>query len=203
MIRSWLCTLSGVAVASKWFGTLILNGWIGAQRPLTLSRMFFKKIRSKPALVPLFAATAWSIWYQRNKFRLQDNPLPLHNIAGFAKNYLDEFKSLDRLRPHCCISLLRRWLPPSAGSVKTNYDGAMFRESDNAGIGVLIRDSKGQVLAALSEQLVKPPSVEILELLAARRAVKFTAELGYAQFVCEGDSESVVNSLKGLGMENS
>ena len=79
----------------------------------------------------------------------------------------------------------------------------MFRESDNARIGVVIRDSEGQVLAALSEQLVKPPSVEILKLLVARRAVKFTAELGYAQFVCEGDSESVVNSLKGLGMENS
>ena len=79
----------------------------------------------------------------------------------------------------------------------------MFRESDKAGIGVVIRDSEGQVLAALSEQIVKPPSVEILELLAARRAVKFTAELGYAQLVCEGDSESVVNSLRGSGMENS
>ena len=61
-----------------------------------------------------------------------------------------------------------KWYPPTAGEVKTNYDGAMFRESDKAGIGVVIRDSEGQVLAALSEQIVKPPSVEILELLAAR-----------------------------------
>ena len=59
------------------------------------------------------------------------------------------------------------------------------------------------MLAALSEQIVKPPSVEILELLAARRAINFTAESGYAQLVCEGDSESVVNSLRGSGMENS
>ncbi|XP_075641969.1 uncharacterized protein LOC142613491 [Castanea sativa] len=79
----------------------------------------------------------------------------------------------------------------------------MYGESDKAGIGVVIRNSEGQVLAALSEQIVKPPTVEILELLAARRAVTFTAELGHAQFVCEGDSESVVNSLKGSGMENS
>ena len=137
----------------------------------------FQKIRNNPALVPLFAAMAWSIWYQRNKFRLKDNPLPLQNIASFAKNYLSEFRSLDKPRPHGSSSILRRWRPPTAGSVKTNYDGAKFRESDKAGIGVVIRDSKGQVLAALSEQLVKPPSMEILELLAARRAVKFTAEL--------------------------
>ena len=103
----------------------------------------FSKNPQQTTLVPLFAATAWSIWYHRNKFRLQDNPLPLHNIADFAKNYLGEFRSLDRLCPHYCRFILRRWLPPTAGFVKTNYDGAMFRESDNAGIGVVIRDSEG------------------------------------------------------------
>ena len=128
----------------------------------------FQKIRSNPALVPLFAATAWSIWYQRNKFRLKDNPLPLQNIVGFAKNYLSEFKCLDKPRPHGSSSILRRWCSPTIGSVKTNYNGAKFRESDKAGIGVAFRDSEGQVLAALSEQLIKRPLVEILELLAAR-----------------------------------
>ena len=87
--------------------------------------------------------------------------------------------------------------------MKTNYDGAMFGESDMAEIGVVIRNSEGQVLAALSKQIVKPPSVEILELLTARRAVSFTAESGHDQFVCEGNFEAVVNSLRGFGMENS
>ena len=63
--------------------------------------------------------------------------------------------------------------------VKINFDGAWFRESDKAGLGVVIRNGEGQVLAALSEQIVKPPTVEILELLAARRAVTFAAESGH------------------------
>ena len=46
----------------------------------------------------------------------------------------------------------------------------------------------------------KPPTVEILELLAARRAVSFSAELEHFQCVCEGDSLSVVNALKGSGL---
>ena len=87
--------------------------------------------------------------------------------------------------------------------MKTNYDGAMFAESNMARIGVVVRNSEGRVLAALSEQNVKPPMVEILELLAAWCVVSFTAESGYDQFVCEGDSESVVNSLRRTGMENS
>ena len=48
------------------------------------------------------------------------------------------------------------------------------------------------VLAALSKKIVKPPTVEILELLVARRVVSFTTELGFTNFVCEGEFESVV-----------
>ena len=58
-------------------------------------------------------------------------------------------------------------------------------------------------MAALSEQIAKPPTVDFLELLAARRAVSFSAQLDYVQGVCERDSESVVKALKGSGMENS
>ena len=43
VIRSRSCTLYGVVAASKWFGIPTSNGWIGAQRPLILSRTFYKK----------------------------------------------------------------------------------------------------------------------------------------------------------------
>lgn len=42
------CTLYGVVLASKWFGKRTLAGWIGAQRFLILSRMYYKK--SEPSL---------------------------------------------------------------------------------------------------------------------------------------------------------
>ena len=79
----------------------------------------------------------------------------------------------------------------------------MFGESDRAGLGMVIRSCEGQVVATLSEQIAKPPTVEILELLAARRAIFFSAELGHTQCVCKGDSQSVVNALKGSGMDHS
>ena len=58
-----------------------------------------QKVRTKPALLSLFATTAWTIWYQRNKAHHQDNPLLLHHIVGFTRNYLGEFKSLDSPHP--------------------------------------------------------------------------------------------------------
>ena len=53
---------------------------------------------------------------------------------------------------------------------KTNFDRAVFAKSREAGIGVVIRNSNGEVVVALSEKIPNPNSVEVLEALAARRA---------------------------------
>ena len=46
----------------------------------------------------------------------------------------------------------------------------MFNEFGEAGIGVVVRNSVGEVKVTLAEKIRKPPTVEVLELLAARRA---------------------------------
>ena len=79
----------------------------------------------------------------------------------------------------------------------------MFDESNEAGLGAVIQNSEGQVMAALSEKIKKPPSVVILELLVARRAAVLVSETGFQQSCFEGDSEVVVKSLCGSGMEKS
>ena len=40
--------------------------------------------------------------------------------------------------------------------MKINFDGAMFGEFDEAGLGVVIQNSKGEVLVALFEKIQKP-----------------------------------------------
>ena len=77
------------------------------------------------------------------------------------------------------------------------FYGAVFEEAGEAGIGVVVlRNGNGEVLAALSEKIPYPGTVELVEILAARRAVQFIAELGMAQSIFEGDSESVYKALK-------
>jgi len=56
---------------------------------------------------------------------------------------------------------------------KTNYDGVVFEDSKEAGIGVIVRNDRGEVLAALSEKIPYPGSMVLVEVLAARRAVQF------------------------------
>ena len=78
----------------------------------------------------------------------------------------------------------------------------MFGESDEAGIGVVIRNSNGEVRATLSKKIKKPTTVDILELLAAKRVVLFSLETGTTKSVVEGDAETVMRALQHGGWES-
>ena len=69
------------------------------------------------------------------------------------------------------------------GIYKMNYDGAIFTESGEAGIGVIVRDARGEVIAALAKKILYSGLVEVLEVLAARRAAKFAVELGLSSSI--------------------
>ena len=70
-------------------------------------------------------------------------------------------------------------------SGRYNFDGAVFSQAGLAGIGIIIRNEQGLVMAALSQQIPLPASVEMVEVLAARRALVFAKELGFDRVVVE------------------
>ena len=72
----------------------------------------------------------------------------------------------------------------------------MFEETNEAGIGIVIRNSAGEVMALLSEKTPLPSLVKAVEILATRRADNFVQEIGIADSIFEGDSQSIVLVLK-------
>ena len=67
-----------------------------------------------------------------------------------------------------------------------------------AGLGVVIRDCNGNIIAALSQKIKLPHSVESVEALAAHKAVIFVKELSIFKVVEEGNCLRVVQALKAL-----
>ena len=49
-----------------------------------------------------------------------------------------------------------RWSPPTENLYKANFDAALFDHLGFAGLGVVVRDCKGNVLAALSQKVALP-----------------------------------------------
>jgi ribonuclease HI len=88
-----------------------------------------------------------------------------------------------------------KWKPPQLGRYKVNYDGAIFKETNETGIGVVIRNHKGEVMASLCHRIHYPHSIEAMEAYAARSAVQFAVDLGFKEVDIEGDSTTIVNAL--------
>uniref|UniRef100_A0A2N9IR38 Peroxidase n=1 Tax=Fagus sylvatica TaxID=28930 RepID=A0A2N9IR38_FAGSY len=76
-----------------------------------------------------------------------------------------------------------------------NFDGAIFKDSNAGGIGVVIRDNAGMVIATLSQKVRGPQTVEMIEALAARRAIIFAKEVGIDDVEFEGDAVNVICDL--------
>ena len=68
-----------------------------------------------------------------------------------------------------------------------------------ASLGVIFRDSTGNVIAALSHKILLPKIVELAEALAAKRAVLFVVELSIFKAMFEGDHMRVVQALNAHG----
>ena len=71
----------------------------------------------------------------------------------------------------------------------------MLTDEDRAGIGVIIRDSQGTVMASMSHNITLPISVVELKTLAVAKALEFSIDLRFVSAILEGDSKIVMKSL--------
>jgi len=99
---------------------------------------------------------------------------------------IEEFKTANA-RPQVesgGSSSIQKWKAPTVGYVKVNCDATVYEAGGKMGIGVIVRDHKGEVLATLlapQQHIIDPTS-------AALRATFFALELGYQQVELEGDA---------------
>nr|POE69609.1 hypothetical protein CFP56_14414 [Quercus suber] len=104
------------------------------------------KVLSKPRTREVFSTAVWFVWAHRNKSRLNEKTLPLNGIRDAVGNFLQLFRSCHE--PPVSNKMMRRhkWTPLNPGDYKVNFHGAMFNKSDDAGAGIVVRDSRGLVV---------------------------------------------------------
>nr|POE92734.1 hypothetical protein CFP56_17827 [Quercus suber] len=88
------------------------------------------------------------------------------------------------------------WKPPPWPKLKVNFNGTMFRENQCAGVGVIVLNAEGNVLASMAKCFHLPFSVVAMEVIAAKKALQFTKDLGFSSIILEGDSTIAIEGLK-------
>ena len=114
-----------------------------------------------------------------------------------AEEYVDEFK-----QAQSNLFVLTRqqqngdvWRPPSHSEYKLNFDVAIFSGLDRSSFGAMIRNDKGEVMAAMSVNGLRVSTSDEAELLACRRAIEFAMHARFSRLIIEGDNSNVIQSI--------
>ena len=94
------------------------------------------------------------------------------------------------------------WCAPPAEEFKLNFDAAVFSDQNCSGFGAIIRNSSGEVMVSMSVTGPYVNSSKEAEVLACRRAVEFSREVGFSRVIIEGDCLNVMRALS-VSIENS
>ena len=93
------------------------------------------------------------------------------------------------------LDRVNKWLAPSQGWYRANWDVAIDNSKARVGMGVILRDERGQVLVAMSKTRNGTLEPSAGEAFAASSAVCFCKDLGVQRVVLEGDAKQIVDAI--------
>ena len=143
----------------------------------------------------LFFVVAWSIWWNRNQALFDDSDTSPTKVWVMANRILGEFKAACSLLVFSPSPAPSAWHAPPVGFFKVNVDGAAFDDGRPSCIGVVIRDSRGFLIAASNKILPASFSAEITESLALQEGVLLASDLGISHVLVESDALSVIQAI--------
>ncbi|XP_042980012.1 uncharacterized protein LOC122310200 [Carya illinoinensis] len=141
------------------------------------------------------AVTAKLLWHRRNCLVFEDS---FSSPAKLSKRIQAEVALIRSEAEQRAIKQPKQdlspqtWTPPPLGVLKANWDAAVDKTNSRVGLGVVIRDSKGLLVATLWACKAMLPD----PILAALRATSLYADLGFTHIVLEGDSLGIVKAVQ-------
>nr|POE54030.1 hypothetical protein CFP56_47761 [Quercus suber] len=128
--------------------------------------------------------------------RTQQAFRPLNQLSQWAHDRCEEYKALKPASLPSRPKRRVRWKPPDQDTFKINFDGVIFAEDKCSGLGVIIRNQEGLVIASMSTQVPQQLQPIEIEALAASNALGFAREVAISEAVLEGNSSLVMTALK-------
>ena len=156
---------------------------------------------SHPGLTKKVISVCWGIWKDRNERRMGGIGKQGRVILKSALHLVEEYQMANGASMVAApvARPMITWRPPAHDQYKVNVDGAVFKHRSQVGIGVVIRDKNGVVIAALSKLVNAPLEAVEIEAKAMESSVIFARDVGIREAVFEGDFLTICRALQGEG----
>jgi ribonuclease HI len=150
-----------------------------------------------------FIILARKIWFRRNSVvhgGLFSHP---NHLVQEMRNSVEEYKQIrieednKRARLHEPTQPNTiKWEPPPIGWYKANWDAAFAKDTGILGVGIIVRNCRGDVVAAKSFTHMGRLEPTVGEAKAAYYAAMMCREHALTPVILEGDAQNVVTAVR-------
>ncbi|KAL2903139.1 hypothetical protein RDABS01_000958 [Bienertia sinuspersici] len=168
----------------KMFGWRVLHGGVPVREKLKLRGMDLDE-------------RSWGIWQKRNEWVFQTKRISGEQVVHKVVSLVGEFEEANRkeLRSRNSEAGGSIWQPPHQLWYKLNSDAAIFG-GGMLGLGAMVRDHVGDVMAATCWYGEGSREVEVAEALASRHGLSIAIEAGLTSIILETDCIKLYQHLK-------
>ncbi|XP_024196065.1 uncharacterized protein LOC112199256 [Rosa chinensis] len=144
----------------------------------------------------------WNIWKERNKRVWEQKSTEANDVVIRMSTSLAEYRRHNVHTRKTGVNVAR-WRCPSIGVLKVNIDGSFHAGTKLGGLGFIIRDNQGVVIAGGVRPRYHLFSAEHVEALACLEVVKFVLEHNLNPVIIETDSQVVQQQVSLSSVVNS
>ncbi|KAH9715816.1 putative reverse transcriptase/RNA-dependent DNA polymerase [Citrus sinensis] len=156
----------------------------------------------------LLGATWWITWNTRNRLLFKGEKINSNVSAAKAQAIVKAYRRVKHVGSSQAANREdkkhHQWTPPLARSFKINVDAATNVEAKTVGLGAIIRDDKGRVVAAAVKPSRLSWDVQFAEAEAVELGLQVAKEAQLTSIIIETDYQEVaglVNHKKGSKTE--
>ena len=123
------------------------------------------------------ACTVKCIWKSKNAAKFEGKCKEARRIVTEANALVEEFREQFGALKQPAPPKTERWTPSREGWYKVNVDGVVFKESDNCGIGIVIKNEMGEIMGAMSKRMDLPLGALEVEAKAFEKGMLLAGDL--------------------------
>jgi ribonuclease HI len=148
----------------------------------------------------MMVGVARQIWLRRNAVVFGGEFLAPGVLVKQAHDQLAAWRKAEDSRrigsPLCSRPRSMGWQRPPAGALKFNWDAAINKVTKRMGVGIIVRDDGGAVVAVRCASRPHITDPATAEAMAVWMLADFSLTIGHNQIIAEGDSLEVVGALR-------
>ncbi|KAH9754587.1 putative reverse transcriptase/RNA-dependent DNA polymerase [Citrus sinensis] len=144
-------------------------------------------------------AFCWAVWFARNKRIFEGKKSDPRASAAKAESLLEAYhraRKPDASHIHNVKRIVqKKWEPPPGNFLKVNVDAGINNRDQVAGLGAVIKDPSGKIVAADTKQVPLREGVSFAEAEAMEWGLQVAKELSLSALIMETDCKEVVDLL--------